>query len=398
MSRERPTGEVVLQRGKEAPVRRRHPWIYREAIAQLRGAPQPGDLVAVMDFRGRLLAQGYYNPGSRITVRAVRFDDRPVDEAFWRERLRRAAEAREGLAQVTDACRLVNAESDGLPGLVVDRYREFLVFQALTLGIERRKDLLVELLADLFRPAGIYERSDVGVRKMEGLSPATGVRWGAPPPGKLEVREGEARLLVDIPSGHKTGLYLDQRENRMLLSGMAAGRQVLDVCCYTGGFGLQAARGGASSVLFLDTSPRWLRWAREQLGLNGLSDLKAGFVAGDAFQELRRLVRERRLFDLVVLDPPKFARSSGEVPGALRGYRDLNRLCLSLLRPGGLLFTFSCSGRVGWVELQRTVGLAAADAGCEAQIVKRLSQAEDHPVAASYPEGEYLRGFLVRRW
>ena len=395
---ERPSAEVVLARGKAGPVRARHPWVYATAVSQLRGTPAPGDLVWVVDARGRPLGQGYYNPHSQITVRLLRFDDGPVDEEFWRERLVRAAAARKPLTGITDALRLVNAESDGLPGLVVDRYRDFLVLQALTLGIERRKDMLVRLLAELFSPRGIYERSDVGVRRLEGLTPATGVLSGDPPPGKLEIREGEARFLVDIPHGHKTGFYLDQRENRLLIRELAAEREVLDACCYTGGFGVQAAAGGAHSVLFLDTSAKHLRWVRDHLELNGLAEVRAGLLAGDAFQELRRLARQGKRFDLVVLDPPKFARSTGEVPGALRGYRDLNRLCLKLLRPGGLLMTFSCSGRVGWEELQRAVGLAAADAGCDAQILRRLSQAQDHPVAAPYPEGEYLRGFLLRRW
>ena len=394
----RPTGEVVVARGKESPLRARHPWLYSSAIAGVRGAPEPGDLVAVVDSRGRPLGQGYYNPRSQIAVRLLRFDDGPVDEALWRERLVRAAAAREELTGETEALRLVNAESDGLPGLVVDRYRDFLVLQALTLGIERRKQALVELLSGLFSPRGIYERSDVGVRALEGLEPAAGVLSGEPPPPKLEVREGGVRLLVDITSGHKTGLYLDQRENRLLCRELAAGREVLDVCCYTGGFGVQAAAGGAEAVLFLEASARHLRWARDHLRLNGLSGVRAGFLAGDAFQELRRLARQGKRFDLVLLDPPKFARSAREVPDALRGYRDLNRLCLKLLRSGGLLMTFSCSGRVGWSELQRAVGLAAADAGCDAQILRHLSQARDHPVAVSYPEGEYLRGFLIRRW
>jgi len=395
---ERPRGEVVLARGKAGPIRARHPWVYSAAISRVRGAPAPGDLVRVLDARGRPLGQGYYNPRSQITVRLLRFDEGPVDERFWRERLVRAAAAREPLGETTDALRLVNAESDGLPGLVVDRYRDFLALQALTLGIERRKQALVQLLAELFSPRGIYERSDVGVRRLEGLSPTTGVLTGEGPPGKLEVREGEVRFLVDIPHGHKTGFYLDQRENRLLARELAADGEVLDICCYTGGFGVQAAAGGAAAVLFLEISAKHLRWARDQLELNGLSGVRAGFLAGDAFQELRRLYRQGKRFDLIILDPPKFARSAAEVPGALRGHRDLNRLALALLRPGGLLLTFSCSGRVGWEALQRAVGLAAAAAGCDAQILRRLSQAQDHPVAASYPEGEYLRGFLLRRW
>ncbi len=392
------TGEVVISQGKEGPLRRRHPWVYEAAVAEVRGTPEPGALVVVVDGRGRLLGQGYYNPHSQIRVRMLAWNDQPLDEAFWRNRLARAISAREPVRGQSDGLRLVNAESDGLPGLVVDQYREFLVLQSLTLGIERRKQLLVSLLSELVKPAGIYERSDVGVRALEGLPGASGPVWGQTPPPKLVIREGEVHFQVDVAGGHKTGFYLDQRENRLLAHYLAAGKEVLDVCCYTGGFGVQAAAGGAKSVLFIEASAKHLRWARNHLELNGLSALKAGFVAGDAFDELRRLARQRKRFDLVILDPPKFARSVGELPGALRGYRDLNRVAVGLLRPGGLLLTFTCSGRVGWEAFQRAVALAAADSQREVQVLRRLSQAEDHPVAVTYPEGEYLRGLFLRVW
>ena len=388
----------MLARGREGALRRRHPWVYAGTIAEVKGTPEPGDLVAVVDSRGRLIGQGYYNPSSQIRVRVLAWDERPVDEGFWQERLARAAAVREPIFSLTDAVRLVNAESDGLPGLVVDRYGDFFVVQALTLGIDKRKELLVSLLSKLLRPAGIYERSDVGVRALEGLPQATGPLWGEPPPPKLEIREGEVRFYVDIVHGHKTGFYLDQRDNRLLMREVASGREVLDVCCYTGGFGVQAAAGGAKSVLFLEASARHLRWARDHLVLNDLAEVRAGFIAGDAFDELRRLARARKRFDLVVLDPPKFARSAAEVEGALRGYRDLNRVALKLLRPGGLLATFTCSGRVTEDVFRRAVAVAATDAGREVQILRRLSQPEDHPVAIAYPEGEYLRGLLLRVW
>lgn len=395
MPAERPSGEILLHTHHHLPIRRGHPWLYQGAISQVRGTPSPGDLVWVRDAKGRLLGQGYYNPHSQITVRMLAFDDRPLGETFWRERLRRALASRERLKGQTNALRLVNAESDYLPGLVVDAYREFLVVQALTLGIDRRKELLVELLKELVSPVGIYERSDVGVRALEGLPQVNGPLTGEPPPPKLEIREGEVRFWVDIATGHKTGFYLDQRENRLLCGELSSGRKVLDICCYTGGFGVQAAAGGAESVLFLETSAKHLRWARDHLQLNGLRGVQGGFLAGDAFQELRRLARGRKRFDLVILDPPKFARSGRELSGALRGYYDLNRLALRLLTSGGLLLTFSCSGRVGWEEFRRVLARAAVDAGRRVNILRRLSQAQDHPVAISYPEGEYLRGFLL---
>jgi len=329
------TGEVVISQGKEGPLRRRHPWVYEAAVAEVRGTPEPGALVVVVDGRGRLLGQGYYNPHSQIRVRMLAWNDQPLDEAFWRNRLARAISAREPVRGQSDGLRLVNAESDGLPGLVVDQYREFLVLQSLTLGIERRKQLLVSLLSELVKPAGIYERSDVGVRALEGLPGASGPVWGQTPPPKLVIREGEVHFQVDVAGGHKTGFYLDQRENRLLAHYLAAGKEVLDVCCYTGGFGVH------------------------------------------------------KRFDLVILDPPKFARSVGELPGALRGYRDLNRVAVGLLRPGGLLLTFTCSGRVGWEAFQRAVALAAADSQREVQVLRRLSQAEDHPV---------VRGLFLRVW
>jgi len=224
------TGEVVISQGKEGPLRRRHPWVYEAAVAEVRGTPEPGALVVVVDGRGRLLGQGYYNPHSQIRVRMLAWNDQPLDEAFWRNRLARAISAREPVRGQSDGLRLVNAESDGLPGLVVDQYREFLVLQSLTLGIERRKQLLVSLLSELVKPAGIYERSDVGVRALEGLPGASGPVWGQTPPPKLVIREGEVHFQVDVAGGHKTGFYLDQRENRLLAHYLAAGRAQRSFC------------------------------------------------------------------------------------------------------------------------------------------------------------------------
>ena len=389
-------GAVVIARGREGPLRRLHPWVYAGAISEVRGGPAPGDLVDVVDHRGNFLGRGYYNPHSQIRVRILSFIAERIDEDFWAGRLERAARSRERLRAVTDAVRLVNSESDGLPGLIVDRYGEFISFQALTYGIEVRKRLLVELMAGLFAPAGIYERSDVGVRALEGLEPTKGHIWGEEPPPKLEIREGRARFHVDIRSGHKTGFYLDQRANRLVLAEIAEGKEVLDVFSYTGGFGVHAGLGGATSVLFVEDSAKHLRWARDHLVLNGLSELRAGFVAGNAFQELRRLYRERRQFDVVILDPPKFARNAAEVEDALRGYRDINILGMRLLRRGGYLLTFSCSGHVPEETFLRAVMSAAVDVRREAVILRRLYQDEDHPVGLTFPEGAYLKGFLIR--
>ncbi len=396
MSHEKPTGEVIIARGREGPLKRFHPWVYAGAVAEVRGSPEPGDIVDVVDSRGNFLGRGYYNPNSQIRVRILTFIVERVDEDFWAERLRRAAGARGPLEGKTTAFRLVNSESDGLPGLIVDRYGDFISFQALTLGIERRKRLLVELMAGIFSPAGIYERSDVGVRALEGLEPEKGHVFGDEPPPKLEIEEHGARFYVDIRGGHKTGFYLDQRENRALLQEIAAGKEVLDVFSYTGGFGVHAGLGGAKSVLFIEDSAKHLRWARDHLKLNGLEEIRAGFVAGNAFQELRRLYRERRQFDIVVLDPPKFARNASEVEDALRGYKDINILGMRLLRKGGYLLTFSCSGHVTEELFLRAVTWAAMDVRREAVILKRLHQAQDHPVGLTFPEGAYLKGFLIQ--
>jgi len=396
LSQEKPQGEVVIAKGRAGPLRRYHPWVYAGAIAEVRGRPEPGDIVDVVDHRGNFLARGYYNPHSQIRVRVLSTIAERIDEDFWAERLRQAAEARSRLFRITDAVRLVNSESDGIPGLIVDRYGDFLSFQVLTYGIEVRKHLLAELMAGLFSPAGIYERSDVGVRALEGLEPAKGRVFGEEPPPKLEIREGRAKFHVDIRSGHKTGFYLDQRENRLLLEEISHGKEVLDVFSYTGGFGVHAGLGGAKSVLFIEESAKNLRWAREHLVLNRLSELKAGFVAGNAFQELRRLYRERRQFDLVILDPPKFARNAAEVKDALRGYKDINILGMRLLRRGGYLLTFSCSGHVTEELFLKALIAAASDVRREAKILRRLHQAEDHPVGLTFPEGAYLKGFLIQ--
>jgi len=396
LAHDRPQGEVIIAKGRAGPLRRLHPWVYAGAIAEVRGHPEPGDIVDIKDHRGNFLGRGYYNPHSQICVRILTFIAAHIDEDFWAERLERAANARSRVLEVSDAVRLVNSESDGIPGLIVDRYGEFISFQVLTYGIEVRKRLLAELMAGLFSPAGIYERSDVGVRALEGLEPTKGHIWGEEPPPKLEIREGKARFFVDIRSGHKTGFYLDQRDNRLLLEELARDKEVLDVFSYTGGFGVHAGLGGARAVLFVEDSAKHLRWARDHLVLNELSELKAGFVAGNAFQELRRLYRERRQFDLVVLDPPKFARNTSEVEDALRGYKDINILGMRLLRRGGYLLTFSCSGHVTEEMFLKAVAAAATDVRREARILRRLHQAEDHPVALSFPEGAYLKGFLIQ--
>ncbi len=313
----------------------------------------------------------------------------------------RAVAARQFLADGPNvtAYRLVHAESDYVPGLIVDRYGDWLVVQFLTLGVERWKDELVDSLVGLVDGVrGVYERSDADVRAKEGLEPSTGLLWGEEPPELVEVLEGDCRFLVDVRQGHKTGFYLDQRENRARLASVCTGLEVLDVFAYTGGFGVVCTATGAAGVTLVESSAPALDLARRNLALNGIEDRIIDYVEGDAFSVLRGYRAEGRHFDVVVLDPPKFARSEREVKRASRAYKDINLLACQLLRPGGILFTFSCSGAVSADLFQKIVFGAALDAGREGQIVGHLSQGADHPVALTFPEGAYLKGLICRVW
>ncbi len=405
-------GKVVLKPGKDRPVRGRHPWIFSGAIQRVEGKALDGSIVEVHAADSGWLARGYLNRRSQIAVRLLTWDEgEAVDSDFWARRLRRAITARQTLGEAarTTAYRLVYAESDGLPGLIVDRYADFLVLQALTLGIEQQKPLLVRLLTDLLHPRGIYERSDVEVRRKEGLPEAAGVLApihcqtgdvsglaGEAPPDLVEVAENGRRFLVDVKHGHKTGFYLDQRENRRRVAAYCPGTEVLDAFAYTGGFGVYAAINGARRVVSVEASEEALGLAQRNFALNGLDVAAHEFVLGDVFEVLRGYRQAGRQFDVVILDPPKFAAAAGQVAGALRGYKDVNLLGMQLLRPGGVLATFSCSGLVGADLFQQVVWEASVDAGRDVQIVERLAQAPDHPVLLSFPEGEYLRGLIGR--
>ncbi|MCX7706585.1 MAG: class I SAM-dependent rRNA methyltransferase, partial [Anaerolineae bacterium] len=341
---------VYLHPGKEKPVLGGHPWIFSGAVARVEGALRDGDPVEVADAQGRWLARGYYNSKSQIVVRLLTWDAaEAIDEAFWRRRLAAAAALRETLSvtSVTDAYRLVHAESDRLPGLVVDRYGDWLVVQFLTLGVEARRELLLQLLAEQFAPAGIVERSDVSVRRQEGLPLRSGVVWGEAPPAGLVVEEHGLRFAVDLLGGQKTGFYVDQRENRRIVATYARGRRVLNAFSFTGAFGVYALAAGATHVTNVDSSFEALTGAEATLRLNGFDpDRQADAICGDVFQVLRDLRNRGERYDLVILDPPKFARSKAELDGAARGYKDINLLGLQLLNPGGILATFSCSGLV----------------------------------------------------
>ncbi|MBN1287466.1 MAG: class I SAM-dependent rRNA methyltransferase [Anaerolineae bacterium] len=398
---------VILKPQRDKPVHNRHPWVFSGAIDRVAGDPAPGDIVTVLGSGGHPLALGHWNPHSQIRVRLLSWHpDEIIDDAFWRAHLRRAIAARAALANdpAITAYRLVNAESDGLPGLVVDRYGDWLVVQALTLGIDRRKAQLAGLLDELLAPDGVYERSDADVRDKEGLGSAAGVLLGDAPPEWVEVVEYGLRFRVDVRRGHKTGFYLDQRDNRALLRDIlfgdadAPGKTVLNAFAYTGGFGVYALAGGAGRVVHIDSAGDVLRLARENIALNDFPAGDGDFIEGDVFRVLRDLRTAGEAFDVIVLDPPKFAHTGRDVNRAARGYKDINLLAFQLLKPGGLLMTFSCSGLVSADLFQKIVFGALVDAGRDAQILRALGPGVDHPVALTFPEGAYLKGLLCRVW
>lgn len=398
---------ITLKPGREKPVRNRHPWIFSGAIARVDRDLENGDIVDVTSAGGDWLARGYINRRSQIQVRLLTWEeDEAIDEAFWQARLLQAIAGRAALAgdPDTDAYRLVHGESDGLPGLVVDRYADWLVLQSLTLGIERVKPLLVDLLAELVEPVGIVERSDVDVRRKEGLRPESGLLLGQLPGedgALIEVRENGQRFLVDLLGGQKTGFYLDQRENRQraMAAHYVAGRRVLNAFAYTGAFAVYALASGARSVINVDSSLESLALGERNLALNGFDpDGQAEGIVGNVFDVLRDWRAAGEQFDAIILDPPKFAQTQAQVERAARAYKDINLLAFQLLRPGGTLISFSCSGLVSADLFQKILFGAAIDAGRDAQIVERLSQGTDHPVLLSFPEGEYLKGLICRVW
>jgi 23S rRNA (cytosine1962-C5)-methyltransferase len=393
---------VILKPGREKSVRNRHPWLFSGAIHRIDSDAQNGEIVDAHSHAGQWLARGYLNRRSQIQLRLLSWrPDEAIDENFWRGRLQQAIAGRVTLAAdaQTNAYRLVHAESDGLPGLVVDRYGDWLVVQALTLGVERVKPLMTRLLVELCQPVGIVERSDVDVRSKEGLRPTVGVLHGQPPAGPLEILEHGQRFLVDLLGGQKTGFYLDQRENRQRAAAYCQGARVLNAFSYSGGFAVYALAGGAQHVINLDSSIDALELAERNLALNGYDpDVQCEGVAGDVFQVLRDWRATNERFDVVILDPPKFAHSQQQVEKAARAYKDINLLAMQLLQPGGVLATFSCSGLVSADLFQKIVFGASVDAGRDVQVIERLSQGPDHPLLLSFPEGEYLKGIVCRVW
>lgn len=392
---------IVLKPGRDKPVRQHHPWIFSGAIQHIPAACVDGAIVDVAAANGSWLGRGYLNRRSQIQVRLLTWNpNETIDDSFWQRRLTQAIATRQrmGLPEQTTAYRLVNAENDFLPGLVVDRYDQDLVLQSGTLGIERHKARLAQLLLELTGTRSVSERSDMAARQQEGLTEAGGLLAGVQPGPRTLIQEDNLRFVVDLAGGQKTGFYLDQRENRRRAAAYCTGRRVLNAFSYTGAFAVHALAAGAAHVTNLDSSFDALELGEENLRLNGFDpDTQAASLAGDVFHVLRdwrNAPAEETTFDVIILDPPKFVHNHQNLARGLRGYKDINLLALHLLRPGGILVTCSCSGLVGYDLFQKVVFGAATDAGRDVQILARLHQAGDHPVALTFPEGEYLKGLI----
>ncbi len=391
------TGELVLNPGREKSVLLRHPWIFSGAVQSVKGNPVSGETVDVVTSKGDWLCRAAYSPTSQIRARIWTWSqDEAVDEAYFSKRINTAIVNRQqlGLFKKSDAIRLIHGESDGLPGLVADIYGRVVVTQALSAGIDPWKMEIARILKEQTGAECIVERSDVEVRKLEGLDEFTGVLIGKEPAGEVTINEAGLRFGVDVLRGQKTGFYLDQRENRMLAGNLAHGRRVLNCFSYTGGFTIHALAGGAEDVLSIDSSAEAISAARRNMELNDLPANRAIWMEADVFQALRNLRDRAETFDMIILDPPKFAPTAAHAARAARAYKDINLLAFKMLRPGGLLFTFSCSGGVTTELFQKIVAGAAQDANVNARVSHWMTQAADHPVALNFPEGHYLKGLV----
>ncbi|HEY9134045.1 MAG TPA: class I SAM-dependent rRNA methyltransferase [Dyella sp.] len=386
-----------IKAGREKSALHRHPWLFSGALMPLAGTPASGETVKVLDSNGRFLGWAAWSGESQIRLRFWSFDEREtIDRDFFHRRLSRAIQLRAGMHAASDAMRLVHGESDGLPGLIVDRYGDVLVLQLLSAGPEAWRDVLCDELEALTGVRAIYERSDADVRELEGLPQRSGLLRGDMPTDTDIVEHG-LRYRVNVAAGQKTGFYLDQRANRQRIGELARGADVLNCFCYTGGFSLAALRGGAKSVLSVDSSGDALEAARINLSLNDLPGDRAEWVEADVFQYLRLLRDKGRSYDVIVLDPPKFAPTAQHVERASRAYKDINLWAMKLLRPGGYLATFTCSGGMSADLFQKVVASSAWDAKADMQSIGRFTADVDHPVSVNFPEGDYLKGLLLRK-
>lgn len=387
--------KVLLRRRGERRVLRGHPWIYQADVEDTEGTPEKGSVVDICGFRGRFVGRGTFNPDSQIVVRLLTREAEAIDAAFFRRRITAAVAYRRRLGIPSTGIRMVHAEADALPGLLLDRYGDLVVVQILTAGMERLRGVLVPVIHELFRPRGIFARNDVPARLLEGLPLEKGFVENAFDPVVI-IEEGDLRFHVNIATGQKTGFFLDQRANRLAVRPLAPDREVLDCFCYTGGFALHAAKAGARSVAGIDISEDAVTLATENAKLNDLAD-RCAFRTGNVFDELRELQSAGRAYDLIVLDPPAFTKSKEAVAGALRGYKEINLRALKLLRPGGILVTSSCSYHISEATFLEMLEDAAADAKVRCRIRSVRTQSEDHPALLGVKETQYLKTVFLER-
>ncbi len=388
---------VTLKKSADSFIKRKHPWIFSGAIEKVEGNPSNGQTVQIFTSNKIPIGFGSFSPSSQIRVRVWSFNpDEKIDSDFFKRKILAAFQLRKQIIDTsqTNMYRIVNAESDGLPGLIVDRYSDYLVCQFLSAGTEFNKEIIVEILDEVFRPVGIFERSDVEVRTKEGLQPAKGLLKGNVPDDLIEVKENGFKFLVDIKHGHKTGFYLDQRDNRALVSKFSKGKSILNCFSYTGGFSVYSLASGAEKIIQIESSSSAIELSAKNFEINNLDSSLIENINGDVFEILRKFRDERKTFDLIILDPPKFTESVSQIQKASRGYKDINLLALKLLNPGGILFTFSCSGHISSELFQKIVAGAALDSEREVKIIKQLTQSSDHSVSLNFPEGLYLKGLV----
>ena len=393
------SSRIYLNVGREKSLVRKHPWVFSKAVSKIKGKPMLGETVDIYDSKGKWLAKGAYSPESQIRIRVWSFDEnQEIDRQFFHKKLQNAQNRRDWFIEQgkLTGYRLIAGESDGLPGITIDKYDNFIVCQLLSAGADFHRYTLVDCLKELYPDCHIYERSDVDVRKKEGLEPVTG--WLTTPQESTEciIEEHGIKIHVDIATGHKTGFYLDQRDSRLAAGKFAEGKSILNCFSYTSTFSLHCAANGAKSVTNVDVSQPALDMGKRNLALNNLQDKDVSFIKEDVFKLLRRYRDEKQQFDMIILDPPKFVESKAQLTGACRGYKDINMLAMQLLKPNGLLLTFSCSGLMDASLFQKVVADAALDAKRNAYFVERLQQAADHPISSNYPEGYYLKGLVCQ--
>ena len=391
--------EIKLKKGKEKAVNQRHPWVFSGALDKVKGKPENGEVVRVVSASDEFLAYGYYNDQSRVAVRLLEWDENvAIDFDWYDQKIKNAIAGRSHLLadEDTTACRLIFSEADFLPGLIVDRYADFLSLQILSSGIEKAQKSIIEILVKHLSPKGIFDRSDATSRTHEGITAENGLLWGEAPAEFIAIKENGITYHINIAEGQKSGFYCDQRDNRKILASYTKGKNVLDCFSYSGGFTLNAFAEGANEVTSVDSSALALETLQQNMVLNQFDAAKQISIQSDVNKQLRAFTDEGKTFDVVILDPPKYAPSRSAVDRAARAYKDLNRRGLMLLESGGLLATFSCSGAVDIATFKNIIAWAALDAGKEIQIIKQFCQPEDHPIRLSFPEGEYLKGLLVR--